>query len=144
MAETRQISTLLYCLGEEGDDVLSSTSITEEQRKKYDKVLAKFNENFKVRQNIIFEWAKFNKRVQLDGKSSEQYITAVHHLAETCNFGNLKEDLIRLETDKAKGSSPTAEWHFKGGKQRNLAVIYRGLDTSINQVNTMIYPRSLK
>jgi len=29
------------------------------------------------------------------GESSEQYITAVYHLADTCNFGNLKEDLIR-------------------------------------------------
>jgi len=60
-AETRQISTLLHCLGEEGDDVLSSTNITEEQLKKYDDVMAKFDEHFKVRQNIIFERAKFNK-----------------------------------------------------------------------------------
>ena len=90
-AETRQISTLLYCLGEEGDDVLSSANIMEEQLKKYDNVMAKFDEHFKVR---IFERAKFNKRVQLNGESSEQYITAVYHLADTCNFGNLKEDLI--------------------------------------------------
>jgi len=58
----------------------------EDQRKKYDDVLAKFDEHFKVRQNIIFEKAKFNKRVQLDGESSEQYITTVHQLADTCNF----------------------------------------------------------
>jgi len=68
-AETHQISTLLYCLGEEGDDVLSSNNITEEQLKKYDDVMTKFDEHFKVRQNIIFERAKFNKRVQLDGES---------------------------------------------------------------------------
>ena len=92
VAEQSQISTLLYSLG---DDVLLSTNITEEQLKKYDDVLAKFAEHFKVRQNIIFERAKFNKRVQLDGESFEQYITAVYHLADTCNFGNLKEDLIR-------------------------------------------------
>jgi len=94
-AETRQISTFLYCLGKEGDDVLSSTNIMEEQLKNYNDVMAKFDEHFKVRQNIIFERAKFNKRVQLDGESSEQYITAVYHLADTCNFGNLKEDLTR-------------------------------------------------
>jgi len=61
-AETCQIRTLLYCLGEERDDVLSSTNITEEQQKKYDEVLAKFDEHFKVRQNIIFERAKFNRK----------------------------------------------------------------------------------
>jgi len=60
-AEKCQISTLLYCLGEEGDDVLLSTNIMEEQQKKYDDVLAKFDEHFKVRQNIIFKRAKFNK-----------------------------------------------------------------------------------
>ena len=36
-------------------------NITEEELKKYDDVLAKFDEHFKVRQNIIFERAKFNK-----------------------------------------------------------------------------------
>ena len=37
-AETalKQVSTLLYCMGEEADTVLSSTNITEEQRKSYD------------------------------------------------------------------------------------------------------------
>ena len=28
--ELRRVSTLLYCLGEEGDDVLTSTNITDE------------------------------------------------------------------------------------------------------------------
>ena len=34
--QARHISTLLYCLGEEADDVLSSTNISAEDRKKYD------------------------------------------------------------------------------------------------------------
>lgn len=37
--DARKISTLLYCMGEEGDDVLTSTNITDTQRKKYDTVL---------------------------------------------------------------------------------------------------------
>ncbi len=32
-SELRQVSTLLYCLGEEASDVLTSTNITEEDRK---------------------------------------------------------------------------------------------------------------
>ena len=39
---------LLYCLDEEADDVLTSTNITEEERKKFDDVLAKFDAFFKV------------------------------------------------------------------------------------------------
>jgi len=34
-----------------------------EQLKRYDNILAKFDKHFKVRQNIIYERAKFNKQV---------------------------------------------------------------------------------
>ena len=65
--ETRQVSTLLYCLGEEAHDVLTSTNIPEADRKKYAKVMEKFDEHFKVRRNVIFERVRFNKRDQLEG-----------------------------------------------------------------------------
>ena len=45
--EERQVSTLLCYLGEEADNVLTSTNITVESRKKFD--LGKFDEFFKVR-----------------------------------------------------------------------------------------------
>ena len=44
-----QVSTLLYCLGDSADDVLTSTYFVAEDHKKYDSVLAKFNEFFGVR-----------------------------------------------------------------------------------------------
>ena len=81
-SESHQVSMLLYCLGEEADDDLASTNITEEEYKRFDAVMAKFEEFFKVRQNIIFERAKFNKRAQLEGESAKQYITMLYHLAE--------------------------------------------------------------
>ena len=46
--KARQVSTVLYCLGEEAHDVLTLTSITAENRKKYSKVLEKFKEHFDV------------------------------------------------------------------------------------------------
>ena len=63
-SQKRQVSTLLYCLGEDADDVLVSTNITEDERKSFNDVVAKFDEHFKIRYNLIFECAKFNKRVQ--------------------------------------------------------------------------------
>ena len=62
--DLRQVSTLLYCLGEEADDVLTSTDITVEDRKKYDEVVAKLDGFFKVRRNVILERARFNRRSQ--------------------------------------------------------------------------------
>ena len=52
------MSTLLYCLGGSTDDVLTSTNISAEDCKKYDSVLTKFDEFFKVRKNVIFERVK--------------------------------------------------------------------------------------
>lgn len=34
-SEARQVSMLLYCLGEEANDVLASTNISEDDRKSY-------------------------------------------------------------------------------------------------------------
>ena len=51
----RQISALMYCLGDNAVDVLTSTNISEEDAKKYNKVLEKFNSFFKMRKNVIFE-----------------------------------------------------------------------------------------
>ena len=73
--ETRQVDTLLYCMGGQADSVLASTNITEDDRKKYQKVIDKFDTHFGVRRNNIFERARFNRRCQKDGESAEQYIT---------------------------------------------------------------------
>ena len=55
--EERQVSTLLYCLGEEAEDILVSTNISEDQRKQYEAVLLKFDGFFRVRKNVIIECA---------------------------------------------------------------------------------------
>jgi len=56
--------------------------------------LAKFDALFKVHQNVIFKCGKFNKHVQLAGESAEQFITALYHLAETCNYQDMKAEMI--------------------------------------------------
>ena len=94
-AEPRQVCTLLYCMGEEAGDVLTTTNITVADRKKYDKVVEKLDEFFKVRRNTVFERAKFNRRNQMQGESIEQYITALFNLRETCEFGDLADQLLR-------------------------------------------------
>jgi len=93
--ETRQVSTLLYCLGEEAEDVLTSTNISEEDKTKYDKVLEKLNGFFNIHKNVILERAKFNRRNQLPGESAEQYITALYHQVEHCQYGELAQEMIR-------------------------------------------------
>ena len=89
------MNTLLYCLGEEGEDLLHSTNITEDERKSYSNVRQKLNGFFQVRKNVIFERAKFNRRSQLAGETADQFIALLYSLAENCNYADLKEEMIR-------------------------------------------------
>ena len=93
--QERQVSTLLYTMGEEADDILTSTNITQEHRKIYDRVVAKFDAFFQVRKNVIFERARFNRRSQNNDESVEQFITNLYQLAENCAYGEMKEEMIR-------------------------------------------------
>ena len=88
--QEKQVNTLLYCLGEEADNVLISTNISEESRKKYDDILAKFDAHFKVHKDIIFKRAQFNRRRQEDDKSVDQFIMSLYSLAENCEFGSMR------------------------------------------------------
>ena len=108
-SEVHQINTLLYCLGEEAENVLTSTNITDEDWKKYKDMLAKFDSFLKVRKNMTIEQACFNSRCQQEGETSEQYIAALYNLVDTCDYGDLKEDMIKC-------------WHQRQSIVRTLTV----------------------
>ena len=91
----KQISTLLYCLGEEAESVLTSTNATQEERQVYSAVMGKFDAFFQVRRNVIFERARFNRRNQNPGETAEQYIMALYTLAANCNYGDMEAEMIR-------------------------------------------------
>ena len=74
---------------------MSSTNVTADERKVYDTVLEKLDGFFKVRRNVIFERARFNRRNQLGTESAEQYIMELYRLAESCNYGDFKDEMIR-------------------------------------------------
>ena len=66
--EVSQIHTLIYTMGDEAEDILTSFRLTEEQRKNYTTVVEKFDSYFVKRRNLIFERAKFNRRRQEEGE----------------------------------------------------------------------------
>ena len=80
-----QVSTLLYCLGEDAEDVLSSTNISSEERASYNTVMAKLDDYFRVWKNVIFKRARFNRRNQLQEETVEEYITALFSLIDSCD-----------------------------------------------------------
>ena len=98
-AEAKQVSTFLYCLGEEANDFLVTMGATDADRATCDAICRKFKDFFTVRHTqcmcVIFERTRFNRRVQQSGETAEEFIVAVHSLADNCNFGDMKSELIR-------------------------------------------------
>ena len=90
----KQVCTLLYSMGEDAEDTLPSTNPMAEEKKDYDVVIQKFDEFFKVRKNVIFERARFNKRCQGSEESVEQFITSLYSLADGCDYGEFRETMI--------------------------------------------------
>ena len=74
----RQVTTLLYCMGEAVEDILLSTGILSEDKKKINSILAKFDTFFQVRRNVIFECTHFNRHSQGQNESIEQFITSLY------------------------------------------------------------------
>ncbi|UYV80333.1 hypothetical protein LAZ67_18002479 [Cordylochernes scorpioides] len=93
--ENEQVNMLVYCMGDNADDILLSCKIASHQLENYGKVIECFESHFIPRRNIIYERARFNQRCQQEGEKVNEFITALHSLAEHCNFGMLHDELIR-------------------------------------------------
>ncbi|XP_064468401.1 uncharacterized protein K02A2.6-like [Ornithodoros turicata] len=90
-----QVNTFLYAMGREGEDILCSLKLTPEQNKSYAAVTTAFEKHFEPRVNVIYERAKFNRRRQESHETVDVFITDLHKMADRCQYGELKEQLIR-------------------------------------------------
>ena len=82
-------------MGDAVNDILSSMDLSEDNKKKYEPVKTKFDEHFARGRNVIYKRAKFNSRRQQDGETVDQFVTALHTLAENHSYGSLQEEMIR-------------------------------------------------
>ena len=81
-----QVNYLIYSMGDQADDILSSFDLTVEQKKVFDTVKNKFEGYFVKKRNTIFERAKFNRRRQNSGEPVDSFITALYCLVEHCKY----------------------------------------------------------
>ena len=77
-SEERQVSTLLYCMGEAAEDTLSSTGISSADKKKINSVMTKFD-TFSRLEGMLFLSAPVSTivakdRMNLSNSSSLAYI----------------------------------------------------------------------
>ena len=82
-------------MGDEADDILTYLSLNEEDITTSNGVKAKFDAYFIGSRNVIYERAKFNQRKQMTGEPVESFITSLHKRIEHCDYGALKDEMIR-------------------------------------------------
>ena len=86
---------MIYCMGDEADDISKSFILAREEERKYRKVNDKLYQHFIIKRNVIFERAKFNMRKQEHGEPVDAFIADLHCLSEHCEFRALRDELIR-------------------------------------------------
>ena len=94
-SEERQVNALLYTMGETADDIFQWFGLSDDDKKVYKTVKERFDSHFVKRKNVIYERAMFNRRKQEDGETVDTFITSLYSLSEHCNYGALREEMIR-------------------------------------------------
>ncbi|KAL7880825.1 hypothetical protein SRHO_G00030790 [Serrasalmus rhombeus] len=94
-ADENQVNALIYAMGEEAEDILTSLHLSPAEASDFNEVKNRLDAHFITRRNVIFERAKFNQRQQELGESVDCFITALHCLAEHCGYGELHDEMVR-------------------------------------------------
>ena len=81
-------------MGDCEDDILATLRL-DETKATYNEARTALNGYFDVRHNLIVQRALFNKRHQLAGESVDTSVQDLYRLAEDCEYGSLKDSLIR-------------------------------------------------
>ena len=90
-----QCKTLLYVIGKEGREIFNTFTFAEAEKDKLDKLLEKFENYCIPKKNVTMERHKFNTRTQGSTELIDQFVTDLKNIANDCEFGDIKNDLIR-------------------------------------------------
>lgn len=81
-------------MGLQVEDVVQSfTDSEDENRKTYAVVAKKFDSSFQSHKNIIHKRYVFYSWAQKSDESINAFVTNLYKLAETCNFGQMKDEI---------------------------------------------------
>ena len=87
---TMHISTMVYAMGDQAEDILRTLNIPNDAT--CDDLKQSLDRYFGVRRNLIIERAKFNKRMQQQGESVDVFI---YILAKYPSVGRVSAMVLR-------------------------------------------------
>ena len=90
-----QAATLKTVMGKECRQILSCLELSNEDKKKPSKILEKLEEYFAPTRNVLYERYLFHSAQQQPNENVDQYISHLRHLAESCKFGALHDEMVR-------------------------------------------------
>ena len=94
--EDTRLATLLSIIGDEALEAYNGFQWdTDADKLKIEKVLDNFEKYCNPKRNVPFERYVFNSRFQKSGETIDEYVNQLRLLAESCEFGSLKDSLIR-------------------------------------------------
>ncbi|XP_037813721.1 uncharacterized protein LOC119604894 [Lucilia sericata] len=93
--DQRKVAVLLNAVGEDGLELFQTFNLSSENKKKYQEVLAAF-ENFCVpEKRIVYERFLFFSRNQKDGEPFDNFLVDIKRLSKSCDFGEQQTSLMR-------------------------------------------------
>ncbi|XP_032230541.2 uncharacterized protein K02A2.6-like [Nematostella vectensis] len=91
-----KVNLLLNCAGADAIEEYSHFVFNEgESNESYEDVCRKFKEHCQGARNVIYERLVFNQRNQKEGERMDNFVSALKRLSLTCEFGTLRDSLIR-------------------------------------------------
>ena len=91
----RRCAIMLSCIGEEALTIIDGLDLEDDDRKDPDKILDKLKEYCVGTLNEIYERYIFNSRNQEVGETFDTFLSSLRTLAKSCNYGPLRDSLIR-------------------------------------------------
>lgn len=79
-SEETQVNTLIYCMGDEADDVLRGLKLTEAEQWQFNTVRDGFHDFFIAKESVVYERARFNMRKQEPNDTVDAFATALYTL----------------------------------------------------------------
>lgn len=92
-SQDEKINVLMYIMGDKSEEIM--LQFPPPAPTTLENTLELFTSYFEPKVNVIFERFCFNTRNQKIAENADDFITSIHNLAAKCNFGNLKDELIR-------------------------------------------------
>ena len=91
ISDTRKKAMFPHMAGPETQEVFDTLTPVDNR---YDKALEVLNTHFAVKKNIPFERSVFHQARQKQGEPTEQFVTRLHKLASTREYGDQTNDQI--------------------------------------------------